>query len=140
MSKAAIPTLPAPTEATAMPTICFFVKFVAGAPAAAAVSEVVTNAVLEARPLLDGDPVALLRGDELELVVRVMLKLFETRPDVVVAAGAIKTILGIDVSTTSVAVIVLWVFGNALAWPTHMLKAEIATSSIELSQILQPVQ
>ncbi len=69
-----------------------------------------------------------------------MLKLLETKLDVVVAAGAIKTMLGIDVSTTSVAVIVLWVFGNALAWPTHMLKADMATSSIELSQIFQPVQ
>ncbi len=68
MSKAARPTLPAPTEATVMPTICFFVKFVAGAPAPA-VSEAVTNAVLEARPLLDGDPVALVRRDKLELVI-----------------------------------------------------------------------
>ncbi len=131
-----MPTLPAPIEATVMPTICFFVKFVAGAPAAA-VSEAVTDAVLEAGLLLDGDPVALLKGDKLGLVVRVMLKPLETKLDVVVKAGAIKTMLGIDVSTISVAVIVLWVFGNPLAWPTHMLKADIATSSIELSQILQ---
>jgi len=34
---------------------------------------------------------------------------------------ATSTMLGAEVSTTNVAVIVAWVFGSALAFPKHML-------------------
>jgi len=40
-----------------------------------------------------------------------------------------KTILGFEVSTTKVAVIVPWIFGSALTCPLHMKNAFIATVS-----------
>jgi len=50
--------------------------------------------------------------------------------NVVVAAGATRTMLGIEVCTINVAVIVPCVFGSAFACPLHILNAATATFSV----------
>lgn len=50
-----------------------------------------------------------------------------------VVPGATKTMLGIEVCTTSVAVIVACVLGNALGCPLHILYAALTTESTNIS-------
>jgi hypothetical protein len=54
---------------------------------------------------------------------------------VVAATTTLGSVLGdeVCVSITNVAVIVAWVFGKALAFPTHMLYAFLATSAVALA-------
>lgn len=118
----------APTAATTIPTNCGLLKLAA----VAAVSEVAcAEIVLDAGELLDGDPMAVEECTPL-LVGWRMLELVDVDPGVVVAVGAINAMLGIDVSTIRVAVIVPCVLGRAFACPEHMLNAAIATFSTHL--------
>lgn len=64
-----------------------------------------------------------------ELLRELVELLEELELEVELAAGAIKTMLGIEVWTMTVAVIVLWVLGIAFSLPLHILNAFAATSS-----------
>jgi hypothetical protein len=69
----------------------------------------------------------------------VMLVRLEVDVNVVefVGFGAMKTMPGIEDSTTNVAVSVWCVSGRALACPSHIAKAVTATSSIVVSEKFQ---
>jgi hypothetical protein len=55
------------------------------------------------------------------LVMPTKLELFKAEFGIAVVLGAMRTMLGIELCTINVAVIVLCVFGRALAWPLHIV-------------------
>ena len=65
-------------------------------------------------------------------VVGVLLTLLDQlKVCVVVGFEAMRTTLGIELSTIKVAVIVAWVFGRAFACPAHILNASLTTDSVD---------
>mgnify|MGYP003662535677 CR=1 FL=1 len=125
-------TAPPPMEATVIPTIWFFVRIGSG--------ELVSDAAGTEETVLDAELLGLGRLvavanelDEADVVVLITVEDDRPETDDVLGAGATKTMLGIEVCKMRVAVIVAWVFGNALGCPVHMAYAPFTTESMSKS-------
>jgi hypothetical protein len=123
---------PPPTDATVIPTICDFVNVGVTEAVSEAACAVLEGIVAE---VLVGELVAvwILSVDGavvFGLVIPAKLELVDAEFGMVVGLGAIRTMLGIELCTINVAVIVLCVFGRTLAWPLHIVYASTTTASV----------
>jgi len=115
-------------EATVIPMICGLVKGAVD-EAVGDIEDAIAEYVLAAGVLWVGVLVEVI-GSVVEVLL-MLIVLDQLKVCVVVGFEATRTMLGIELSTISVAVIVAWVFGRAFACPAHILNAPSTTDSVD---------
>jgi hypothetical protein len=79
------------------------------------------------------------RNPELDDVLLILIVFDQFEFCVVVGFGATRTMLGIELCTIKVAVIVAWVLGRAFACPLHMPNASMITDSVKSLAVVTEV-